>query len=237
MLLRKQDLPPFSDHCGGRLTVPAAIHNARHVARHVSGLRWAAIVAFVLALAVLTIGVARAFRALQSQVLRTEGGDSPASALPILGAYLPPLLVGADPENRPVCWRFADHRLTLLIAVSPECGECERSWPFWQHVVTALGASRNADVLVAGVGLPLPKDFVASHAVREVHAMALLPHETVKISSVPLALAVGSDRRIIGVWSGPTTSERATEIIDFVTKHAEKRHEVGAPSPRMPRIE
>lgn len=100
---------------------------------------------------------------------------------------------------------------TLVYVFSPTCGYCDETWPTWHQLRSlpgvrsvAIDLTSRADEAYFGA-----RNVVGFPVISEVDPEITLSHH---FNLVPQTLLVGSDGRVLGVWTGPLDDQEVAEI-------------------------
>jgi thiol-disulfide isomerase/thioredoxin len=124
-------------------------------------------------------------------------------------------LYGRDIEKKPlVVLQGLDSRKTVLLIFSPECANCDETWPTWQAAIQNIDTKR---FRVVGVNLApeLSKDYLTKRHVADIPVIAQLDPEEISLynfQSTPLTLLLDSKGRVDKVWIGVLAGK---EKVDF----------------------
>ena len=168
--------------------------------------------------------LADAFLLLQNAQLKADILASRTALELRVGQTVPPLH-GLDMDGRELTVTYdAEPRKTLFLAFSPSCGICTENWPSWARLLHSLKSSAVRVVLV-DTSSQATKEYLTKlgmhllPVVRQVDPKSMIDY---RFRQVPQTVLVGSDGRILGVWTGMLDGGRLAEVKNAILKTNEK---------------
>jgi thiol-disulfide isomerase/thioredoxin len=143
--------------------------------------------------------------------LRQELNSSESFQHTAVGVKLPPLYgQGLDGRDLSIAWP-AGNQETLVLAFSPSCGHCKKTWPAWLELARGCEGKRVVFANVGGSLSEFLKKYQVGNAVLFAHVepasiLAYHFHET------PITLLLTPDGRSKNVWTGEIPAARLEEI-------------------------
>ena len=115
-------------------------------------------------------------------------------------------------------WDWGAHDRTLILGLRKGCHFCEDSAPFYQRLIAQQqpGGASPPIVAVFPDTADTVKEVVQSEGL-EVHAIAGVPLERLKISGTPTLLLVDRSGIVLNAWTGMLTPRQELEVIRAMT--------------------
>ena len=105
---------------------------------------------------------------------------------------------------------------TLVLALSPQCGYCTESMPFYKRLVDERNQKGSNVKVVAAVGQPealQPEQASLTSAGVTPDALIDLDFQTLKINGTPTVLLVDGKGKVLDVWFGKLTEGDEKKVL------------------------